>query len=91
MAEDVKYRKVFEQLRKEIREGCYRYGEPLPSEEALVRKYKVSRITAVRAMDELVKCGLGMGGTLVVPSWFPSGGSTTTTTRKGSRSARFRR
>ena len=58
MAEDVKYRKIFEQLRKEIREGCYRYGEPLPSEEALVRKYKVSRITAVRAMDELVKCGL---------------------------------
>ena len=58
MAEDVKYRKIFEQLRKDIREGCYRYGEPLPSEEALVRKYKVSRITAVRAMDELVKCGL---------------------------------
>ena len=55
MAEDVKYRKIFEQLRKEIREGCYRYGEPLPSEEALVRKYKVSRITAVRAMDELVR------------------------------------
>ena len=58
MAEDVKYRKIFEQLRREIREGCYGYGEPLPSEEALVRKYKVSRITAVRAMDELVRCGL---------------------------------
>ena len=58
MSEDVKYRKIFEQLRREIREGCYRYGEPLPSEEALVRKHKVSRITAVRAMDELVKCGL---------------------------------
>ncbi len=53
-----KYRKIFEQLRKELRDGCYPYGVPLPSEESLVRKYNVSRITAVRAMDELVKCGL---------------------------------
>jgi len=53
-----KYRQIFEHLRKEIRDGCYPYGEPLPSEEALVRKFKVSRITAVRAMEELVKCGL---------------------------------
>ena len=59
MPEDTaKYRKIFEQLRREIRDGCYPFGEPLPSEEALVRKFKVSRITAVRAMDELVKCGL---------------------------------
>lgn len=59
MAEDTaKYRKIFEHLRKEIRDGCYPRGEPLPSEEAIVRKYKVSRITAVRAMDELVRCGL---------------------------------
>jgi len=36
----------------------YPRGVPLPSEESLVRKYNVSRITAVRAMDELVKCGL---------------------------------
>ena len=59
MAEDkAKYRKIFEYLRKEIRDGRYPRGVPLPSEESLVRKYKVSRITAVRAMDELVKCGL---------------------------------
>ena len=53
-----KYRKIFEFLRKEIRDGKYSHGEPLPSEESVVRKYGVSRITAVRAMDELVKCGL---------------------------------
>ena len=59
MAEDkAKYRKIFEYLRKEIRDGRYPRGVPLPSEESLVRKYNVSRITAVRAMDELVKCGL---------------------------------
>jgi len=57
-ADHVKYRKIFEHLRKELRDGVYRYGEPLPSEESLVRQFKVSRITAVRAMDELVKCGL---------------------------------
>ncbi len=53
-----KYRKIFEHLRKELRNGNYPSGVPLPSEESIVRKFKVSRITAVRAMDELVKCGL---------------------------------
>ena len=53
-----KYKKIFECLRKDLRDGRYPRGVPLPSEESLVRKYKVSRITAVRAMDELVKCGL---------------------------------
>lgn len=54
----VKYRKIFEYLRQQLRAGAYPAGVPLPSEEALVRKFKVSRITAVRAMDELVKYGL---------------------------------
>ena len=53
-----KYRKIFETPRKELRDGLYPSGVPLPSEESLIRKYNVSRITAVRAMDELVKCGL---------------------------------
>ena len=58
MKETLKYRQIFEALRKGVRDGLYPSGVPLPSEEALVRKYKVSRITAVRAMDELVRCGL---------------------------------
>ena len=54
----IKYREIFEDLQKKLRDGDYPQGVPLPSEEALGRKYNVSRITAVRAMDELVKKGL---------------------------------
>ncbi|MBR1921241.1 MAG: substrate-binding domain-containing protein [Kiritimatiellae bacterium] len=53
-----KYRQIFEHLRRELRDGRYKDGAPLPSEESLVRTFGVSRITAVRAMDELVRCGL---------------------------------
>ncbi len=53
-----KYRKIFETLQREIREGRYPAGVALPSEERLVRRFGVSRITAVKAMDELVKQGL---------------------------------
>ena len=56
--ETAKYRKIFESLRKAIRDGQYHAGMPLPSEESIVRKFGVSRITAVRAMDELVRSGL---------------------------------
>ncbi|MBQ2631871.1 MAG: GntR family transcriptional regulator [Kiritimatiellae bacterium] len=58
MAGTFKYSQIFEDLKKAIRDGQYARGVPLPSEEAIVRKYGVSRITAVKAMDELVKCGL---------------------------------
>ena len=44
---------IFEKLKKDIRDGAYAQGVPLPSEESLVRKFGVSRITAVRAMEEL--------------------------------------
>ena len=54
----VKYRAIFEELQKEIRNGRFPQGVPLPSEEALGRKHGVSRITVVRAMDELVRKGL---------------------------------
>jgi len=58
MKETSKYWQIFECLRKGIRDGVYAGGGPLPSEESIVRKFNVSRITAIRAMDELVKCGL---------------------------------
>ena len=58
MKETSKYRRIFEELQKGIRDGLYPDGVPLPSEESLIRKFKVSRITAVKAMDELVRCGL---------------------------------
>ena len=53
-----KWQEIFAKLQKDLRDGVYAQGEPLPSEGALMRKYNVSRITAVRAMNELVKKGL---------------------------------
>ena len=58
MSDTSKYRQIFEDLQKAIRDGQYPKGVPLPSEEALVRRYDVSRITAANAMAELVKRGL---------------------------------
>jgi LacI family transcriptional regulator len=54
----LKWAEIFAKLQKELRDGAYPRGMPLPSEEALVRKYGVSRITAVRVMEELRKRGL---------------------------------
>lgn len=56
--EKPKWVEIFERLQKELREGVYPQGVPLPSEESLVRTFGVSRITAVRAMEELRKRGL---------------------------------
>lgn len=53
-----KWHDIYERLQKELRDGVYSRGKALPSEEALVRKFGVSRITVVRAMDELRKNGL---------------------------------
>ena len=57
-ADETKYRQIFEELQKGIRDGRYPQGVSLPSDEALMRRYGVSRITASRAMDELVRRGL---------------------------------
>ena len=54
----LKWVEIFTRLQKELRDGAYPKGVPLPSEGAMVRKYGVSRITAVRVMDELRKRGL---------------------------------
>ena len=58
MKETSKYRMIFEELQKGIREGHYPKGVPLPSDEALMRRHGVSRITVTKAMDELVSRGL---------------------------------
>lgn len=54
----VKWLSVFKALQKDLRDGAYPPGVPLPSEATLVVKFGVSRITVVRAMDELRKRGL---------------------------------
>lgn len=57
-ADETKYRQIFEDLQRDIRSGRYPKGVHLPSDEALMRRYGVSRITATKAMDELVRRGL---------------------------------
>lgn len=73
-----KWVEIFEGLQKDIRSGAYPRGVALPSEGALMRKHKVSRITAVRVMDELRKRGLvwrkrGSGTFATDVAWRESG------------------
>ena len=53
-----KYRQVFENLSREILSGKYEPGQKFPSEAALVRQFRTSRITIGRALRELVQRGL---------------------------------
>ncbi len=45
-------------LRESIENGQFKAGEKLPSENVLVRRFGISRITATAALDELVKARL---------------------------------
>lgn len=53
-----KYQFVLDTLEGEISTGKYRMGQKIPSEMALVRRFKTSRITVGRAMQELVQARL---------------------------------
>lgn len=53
-----KWSEIYDSLLRRIRAGEFPQGVALPSEESIVRRYKVSRITAVKAMDELRRSGL---------------------------------
>ena len=52
------YHQIYLILRQKICEGAYGFGEILPSEQELSRDFKVSRITAKRALNELAGAGL---------------------------------
>lgn len=54
----IEYKAIWRELRECILSGHYNKGDHLPSETALVKKYKVSRPTAARALHELVLEGL---------------------------------
>lgn len=54
----LKYEKIAADLRGDIQRGKYSSGEQLPLEREICAKYKVSRITVKRAVDELVQSGL---------------------------------
>lgn len=52
-----KYRDMFDTLSREIISGRFKPGQKFPSEAALVRRFRVSRITAGRAVSELQRKG----------------------------------
>lgn len=53
-----RYRQIFEKLAHAILTGAYQPGQKLPSEAALVRQFRTSRITVGRAVRELKERGL---------------------------------
>jgi GntR family transcriptional regulator of arabinose operon len=53
-----KYRQIIDSLRQGILAGHYRKGARLPSEAELVRRFGVSRMTVVKAMQYLQQEGL---------------------------------
>ncbi len=53
-----KYVKIVETLRHSIESGRYRNGARLPSEAELVRRFSVSRMTVVKAIQQLQQEGL---------------------------------
>ncbi|WP_263408328.1 GntR family transcriptional regulator [Terriglobus tenax] len=53
-----KYLSIVESLRRDIASGRYRPGARLPSEAELVRRFSVSRMTVVKAIQQLQQDGL---------------------------------
>ncbi len=49
------YERIFRDLQKKIAENVYHPGDKVPSEKELEQEYKVSRITAKKAMDMLAE------------------------------------
>jgi GntR family transcriptional regulator len=58
MAASTLYAKVEETIAAEIADGEYGPGEQLPSEDELLQRFEVSRITIRRAIQNLVRRGL---------------------------------
>jgi GntR family transcriptional regulator/GntR family frlABCD operon transcriptional regulator len=55
MAEQLLYQTLYNDLKHLIFEGKIAHGDLLPSENELCEKYKITRTTVRRALDELVK------------------------------------
>ncbi len=53
-----KYNEIFEVLQQELCDGKYGVHNPFPSEARLVRRFQVSRFTAVKAVSKLENEGL---------------------------------
>ena len=57
MTDVPKYEQVKRSLVKEIQTGRWSPGSPFPSESQLLRRYKVSRPTLIRSLQEMVRDG----------------------------------
>jgi GntR family transcriptional regulator, arabinose operon transcriptional repressor len=53
-----KYARVYRALQREILSGRWKYGDRMPSEAELVRRFGASRITVGRAVRDLQRAGL---------------------------------
>ena len=53
----LKYQSVKNYLKENIQQGNYRVGDFLPSENELCKKFGITRTTAQKALDELLKQG----------------------------------
>ena len=58
MPESTLYARIEESIATEIAQGEYRPGDQLPSEDELLQRFQVSRITVRRAIQNLVSRGL---------------------------------
>ncbi|MCK5105496.1 MAG: GntR family transcriptional regulator [Cyclobacteriaceae bacterium] len=52
-----RYRQIYNILKSRIQQGTYAIGDYLPSENELCKTYKITRTTARKALDELLKEG----------------------------------
>ena len=52
------YQKVKDHVLRQIRAGHWRASDRIPSESELVREFKISRMTANRALRELCDSGI---------------------------------
>lgn len=52
-----RYRQIYNILKSGIQQGSYKIGDYLPSEHELCRSYEITRTTARKALDELLKEG----------------------------------
>jgi len=54
---ETRYRQIYHVLKSRIQVGTYGVGDYLPSEHELCRTYSITRTTARKALDELLKEG----------------------------------
>ena len=47
------YKQIMDKLKERIKSGDFEYDAPFVTEDRITKEYGVSRITAIRALEEL--------------------------------------